>query len=62
MQFGCSSEQFSARIEQLELIVGEFEACAAQKTTAATRTPARKPLPARLPRETEVDPEFRTRL
>ncbi len=58
MQFGRSSEQLSARIEQLELIVEEFEASAAQKTMAAPRTaarkPVRKPLPAHLPRETVV--------
>lgn len=58
MQFGRSSEQLSARIEQLELIVEEFEANAAQKTTAAPRTlarqPVRKPLPAHLPRETVI--------
>ena len=60
MQFGRSSEQLSARIEQLELIVEEFEASAAQQTPAATaprspaRKPVRKPLPAHLPRETVV--------
>src|SRR4051794_14194803 len=32
MQFGRSSEKLSARIEQLELIVEEFEASAAQQT------------------------------
>lgn len=56
MQFGRSSEKLSARIEQLELIVEEFEASAAQKTAAMPRTPVRKPvrkpLPAHLPRET----------
>jgi transposase len=58
MQFGRSSEKLSAQIEQLELIVEEFEASAAQKTPAAesprtpARKPARKPLPAHLPRET----------
>jgi hypothetical protein len=58
MQFGRSSEQLCAHIEQLELIVEEFEASAAQKTMAAPRTPTRKPvrkpLPAHLPRETVV--------
>ena len=58
MQFGRSSEQLSERIEQLELLVEEFEASAAQKTMAAPPTPARKPvrkpLPAHLPRETVV--------
>ena len=51
MQFGRSSEQVSASIEQLELIVEEFEASAAQvpNVTAPsipTRKPVRKPLPA----------------
>src|SRR6266403_154733 len=58
MQFGRSSEQLSERIEQLELIVEEFEASAAQTTPVAPRTPARKPvrkpLPAHLPRETVI--------
>lgn len=58
MQFGRSSEKLCARIEQLELIVEEFEASAAQKATAAPRTPARKPvrkpLPAHLPRESVI--------
>jgi transposase len=58
MQFGRSSEKLYARIEQLELIVEEFEASAAQKTTAAPRTPARKPvrkpLPAHLLRESVI--------
>ncbi len=60
MQFGRSSEKLSERIEQLELIVEEFEASAAQKTQAAAsprtpaRKPVRKPLPAHLPRETVI--------
>src|SRR5258708_33741422 len=58
MQFGRSSEKLSARIEQLELIVEDFEASAAPKATAAPRTPARqqvrKPLPAHLPRAAVV--------
>ena len=58
MQFGRSSEKLSARIEQLELIVEDFEASAAQKATAAPRTPARKPvrkpLPEHLPRESVI--------
>jgi transposase len=58
MQFGRSSEQLSERIEQLELIVEEFEASAAQTTPVAPRTPARKPvrkpLPVHLPRETVI--------
>src|SRR5688572_23318502 len=36
MQFGRSSEKLCARIEQLELIIEEFEASAPQKTTATT--------------------------
>ena len=60
MQFGRSSEKLSERIEQLELIVEEFEASAAQKTQAAAsprppaRKPVRKPLPEHLPRETVI--------
>jgi transposase len=58
MQFGRSSEKLCARIEQLELIVEEFEASGAQKATAAPRTPARKPvrkpLPEHLPRESVI--------
>ena len=60
MQFGRSSEQLSARIEQLELIVEEFEASAAQQAPAAgspptpARKPVRKPLPEHLPRETVI--------
>ena len=56
MQFGRSSEKLSERIEQLELIVDELEISAAQPTRATSkpapaRKPARKPLPAHLPRE-----------
>ena len=58
MQFGRSSEKLSARIEQLELIVEDFEASVAQKAAAAPRTPARKPvrkpLPEHLPRESVI--------
>ena len=60
MQFGRSSEKLSAQIEQLELIVEEFETSAAQKTPAAesprtpARKPVRKPLPEHLPRETVI--------
>src|SRR6266567_3627162 len=39
MQFGHSSEKLCAQIEQLELIVEEFEASAAQKTPAAESAP-----------------------
>src|SRR5664279_3711730 len=46
MQFGRSSEKLSARIEQLELIVEEFEASAAQQTPipVTPRAPSIKPL------------------
>ena len=59
MQFGRSSEQLSTRIEQLELIVEEFEANAAPAPSVAApsipmRKPVRKPLPAHLPRETVI--------
>ena len=60
MQFGRSSEQLTERIEQLELIVEEFEASAAQPTAATVapqapaNKPVRKPLPAHLPRETVI--------
>lgn len=60
MQFGRSSEQLSSRIEQLELIIGDLESSptTTPKTTPAQvtelRKPARKPLPAHLPRETVV--------
>lgn len=59
MQFGRSSEQLSTRIEQLELIVEEFESTAAQSPMVAApptpaRKPVRKPLPAHLPRETVI--------
>src|SRR6266851_1614954 len=58
MQCGRSSEKLAEHIEQLELIVEEFEASAAQKTTLAPRIPARKPvrkpLPPHLPRETVI--------
>lgn len=60
MQFGRSSEQLCARIEQLELIVDELETNAGAPTPATTsrlppaRKPARKPLPAHLPRESVI--------
>lgn len=49
IQFGRSSEKLSAKIEQLELIVEEFEVSCAQKVTAAPRTPARNPVRKPLP-------------
>jgi transposase len=58
LQFGRSSEQLGARIEQLELIVDELEISAAQPTPATrptpTRKPVRKPLPQHLPRESVI--------
>lgn len=58
LQFGRSSEQLSARIEQLELIVDELEISVAQPTpvsrSAPTRKPIRKPLPQHLPRESVI--------
>jgi transposase len=58
MQFGRSSEKNAERIEQLELIVEDLEASQAQMGVAPLRestakaTPARRPLPDHLPRET----------
>ena len=61
MQFGRSSEQLDTRIAQLELTLEELEVSDTQITTAATlpdaarpqrAQPARRPLPAHLPRET----------
>ena len=60
MQFGRSSEKLSERIEQLELIVDELETSAARQTPSTAspqilaRKPARKPLPAHLPRESVI--------
>ena len=58
MQFGRSSEKLGEQIEQLELIVEDLEASQAQLPRAARppaskerHKPARKPLPAHLPRE-----------
>jgi transposase len=60
LQFGRSSEKISTRIEQLELIVEEFEASAAQQTPppvmprVSAIKPVRKPLPEHLPRESVI--------
>ncbi len=59
MQFGRSSEQLSARIEQLELIIGDVQPRAVPVPSTPTpvialRKPVRKPLPAHLPRETVI--------
>jgi transposase len=60
MQFGRSSERFDRRIEQLELRLEDLETAQASElaspllssTAAASRRPARGPLPATLSRET----------
>src|SRR5205085_11931940 len=66
MQFGPRSEKFSGDIEQLELQLEDLEvnqtaaeqqpgqAAAATLNEKARRKPARRPLPAHLPRETET--------
>lgn len=66
MQFGPRSEKFSRDIEQLELQLEDLEAnqasaepppappAAATLNEKARRKPARRPLPAHLPRETET--------
>src|SRR5215471_18501009 len=66
MQFGPRSEKFSRDIEQLELQLEDLEAnpatagqqpaeaAAATRTEKEPRKPARRPLPAHLPRETET--------
>jgi transposase len=69
-QYGVSSERSARLIEQLELALHEHEETAAQESTAAAiaspdnvavrsfhrRKPARRPLPAHLPRERVVHP------
>jgi hypothetical protein len=66
MHFGQRSEKLSADIAQMELLLEDLEASQAaahplpeQVVTSAvkekaTRKPARRPLPAELPRETEI--------
>lgn len=58
MQFGRSSEKLSQRIEQLELMVEEFETSVGSRPPAQPlppkAKPARKPLPEHLPREAVV--------
>lgn len=60
MQFGPSSEKLAQHIGQLELWLEDLETNRAERTeppssasTVRTRKPARRPLPADLPRETE---------
>lgn len=61
-RYGRSSEQLDERINQLELSIEELEASQAQDLPAsapfepAKDKPVRKPLPARLPRETVSHP------
>jgi len=61
-RYGRSSEQLDERINQLELSIEELEASRAQDLPALTALeppkdkPIRKPLPARLPRETVTHP------
>jgi len=62
-RYGRSSEQLDERINQLELSIEELEASRAQDLPAATSLDPppkdkaiRKPLPARLPRETVTHP------
>jgi transposase len=66
MQFGPSSEKLKGHIDQLELRLEELETNRASKPTSpsivqsvgASQKPARGPLPAHLPRETEtLDPK-----
>jgi hypothetical protein len=67
IQFGRRSERHDAQVAQLELLVEELETSLAQapnapaaeapadQTQAAPRTPpVRRPLPAHLPRQTQV--------
>ena len=67
MQFGRKSEKLDRQIEQLELRLDELEASRAESVTAQTAAaiapvaeraakPARRPLPAHLPRETRKYP------
>jgi len=65
MQFGPSSEKLGQQIDQLELQLEDLEVNRAAQTESAApsaesvrRKPARRPLPAELPRETEnLDPK-----
>jgi len=60
MQFGRKSEKLSQQIEQLELRLEDLETSRARHTAKNPRKdavpvrPARRPLPAELPRETEL--------
>lgn len=58
MQFGRSSEQLDAMIDQLQLSLEELQVSQAEMTTPVEPAPRavlrRKPLPEHLPRETHV--------
>ena len=60
MQFGPSSERLARHIDQLELGLEDLETNVTAKPTSSVRKsvstsqPARRPLPAELPRETET--------
>ena len=60
MQFGRSSERLASHIDQLELRLEDLETTEAAKPPSPARRstprskPARRPLPAELPRETET--------
>src|SRR5262249_40348159 len=61
MQFGRSSERLAHDIHQLELRLEDLETTSASKPTSSVLEsileplkPARRPLPAELPRETEI--------
>src|SRR6478672_11646694 len=60
MQFGPSSERLARHIDQLELGLEDLETNVTAKPTPSVREsvstsqPARRPLPAELPRETET--------
>src|SRR5438093_8634801 len=61
MQFGVSSERLARHIDQLELRLEDLETTRASKPMSpvlesmlAPLKPARRPLPAQLPRETET--------
>jgi transposase len=67
MQFGPSSEKLARHIDQLELRLEDLETNKAEKAPPATiqqsvplAQPARKPLPAHLPRELETLPPKET--
>jgi hypothetical protein len=61
MQFGTSSEKLARHVDQLQLRLEDLETNRASQPASSTpssdrtpRQPARRPLPANLPRETET--------